>query len=393
MINQLLLRLKLLKDDKILIIVMTAMALGLTLVFSSAMSGNYKPEVMLIDHDNTTTSKEFVNELKLSRLFRYTETDEANAIKNIETGMSIAGLVIDQGFSDKLRTGDEVNLSVLRSKDSIELIQLQSDVRITAFKFMSKFKTADITVQVIRDKGFAVEEEELFEETYNLSSYYWKYRNPLNLNSQVLSAERDWAYNPMIHYLIGFTLFFSTFTIVFVGSDILKEKQQKTWQRKLVSPVSNTVIMSSLLIVTFIVGMLQVGIIVLIGNYFLDINWGMDIGLMLIVFAAFVYTFTAIGLLVAGLAKTIEQLGAIVPIILISSAMLGGTMWPLEIIQSKILLTLANLMPHKWAMQIISQTAAYGLNFNNYITSVLILVAMGTVYLIIGIMLSKRHVY
>jgi ABC-2 type transport system permease protein len=393
MINQLLLRLKLLKDDKILIIVMTAMALGLTLVFSSAMSGNYKPEVMLIDQDNTTLSREFVNELKLSRLFSYTETDEVNAIKSIETGMSIGGLVIERGFSDTLSEGEEVNLSVLRSKDSIELIQLQSDVRTTAFKFMSKFKTADITVQVIRDKGFDVVEEELFEETYNLSSYYWKYRNPFNLSSQVLSAESDWAYNPMIHYLIGFTLFFSTFTIVFVGSDILKEKQQKTWQRKLVSPISNTVIMSSLLIVTFIVGMLQVGIIVLIGNYFLDINWGMDIGLMLIVFAAFVYTFTAIGLLVAGLARTIEQLGAIVPIILISSAMLGGTMWPLEIIQSKILLTLANFMPHKWALQIISQTAAYGLNVSNYITSVLVLITMGTVYLIIGIMLSKRHVY
>ncbi|HAE41440.1 MAG TPA: hypothetical protein DCG34_00785 [Clostridiales bacterium] len=300
---------------------------------------------------------------------------------------------MSQGFTDMLLDGEKINLSVLRSKDSLELIQLQSDIRTTVFKFMSKFKTADITVRVITDKGFNVDEVDLFDETYNLSSYYWKYRNPFSLNSQVLSAERDWAYNPMIHYLIGFTLFFSTFTIVFVGSDILKEKQQKTWQRKLVSPVSNTVIMSSLLIVTFIVGMIQVGIIVLIGNYFLDINWGMDIGLMLIVFAAFVYTFTAIGLLVAGLARTIEQLGAIVPIILISTAMLGGTMWPLEIIQSRILLTLANFMPHKWAMQIISQTAAYGLNVTNYITSVLVLVAMGTVYLIIGIMLSKRHVY
>lgn len=393
MINQLLLRLKLLKDDKTLIIVMTVMALGLTMVFSSAMSGNYKPEVMLIDHDNSAVSREFVNELKLSGLFRYTETDNPNAIKNIETGMSVGGLVIPQGFSEMMLDGEEINLSVLRSKDSLELIQLQSDVRTTAFKFMSKFKTADITVRVITDKGFNLDEDKLFDETYNLSSYYWKYRNPFSLTSQVLSAERDWAYNPMIHYLIGFTLFFSTFTIVFVGADILKEKQQKTWQRKLVSPVSNTVIMSSLLIVTFIVGMIQVGIIVLIGNYFLDINWGMDIGLMLIVFAAFVYTFTAIGLLVAGLARTIEQLGAIVPIILISTAMLGGTMWPLEIIQSRILLTLANFMPHKWAMQIISQTAAYGLNMTNYITSVLVLTAMGTVYLIIGIMLSKRHVY
>ncbi|MBV1756203.1 MAG: ABC transporter permease [Dethiosulfatibacter sp.] len=393
MINQLLLRFKLLKDDKILIVVMTLMALGLTLVFSSAMSGNYKPEVMLIDLDNTAASREFVNELKLSRLLRYTETDETNAIKNIETGMSIGGLVIDQGFSNLLIDGEEINISILRSKDSLELIQLQSDVQTTAFKFMSKFKTADITVEIIKGEGHEVLEDVLFEETYDLSNYYWRYRNPFSMNSQVLDAQKDWAYNPMIHYLIGFTLFFSTFTIVFVGSDILKEKQQKTWQRKLVSPVSNKIIISSLLIVTFIVGMIQVGIIVLIGNYFLDINWGMNIGLMLIVFAAFVYTFTAIGLVVAGLARTVEQLGAIVPIILVSSAMLGGTMWPLEIIQSKILLTLANFMPHKWAMQIISQTSAYGLNVHSFITSVFVLIAMGTVYLIIGIKLSKRHVY
>ncbi|HBH13188.1 MAG TPA: hypothetical protein DDX29_08750, partial [Clostridiales bacterium] len=68
MINQLLLRFKLLKDDKTLIIVMTLMALGLTLVFSSSMSGNYRPEVMLVDSDNTSESREFINELKLSRL-------------------------------------------------------------------------------------------------------------------------------------------------------------------------------------------------------------------------------------------------------------------------------------------------------------------------------------
>ncbi len=249
MINQLLLRFKLLKDDKILIVVMTLMALGLTLVFSSSMSGNYKPEVMLIDLDNTAASREFVNELKLSRLLRYTETDETNAIKNIETGMSIGGLVIDQGFSNLLIDGEEINISILRSKDSLELIQLQSDVQTTAFKFMSKFKTADITVEIIKGEGHEVLEDVLFEETYDLSNYYWRYRNPFSMNSQVLDAQKDWAYNPMIHYLIGFTLFFSTFTIVFVGSDILKEKQQKTWQRKLVSPVSNKIIISSLLIV------------------------------------------------------------------------------------------------------------------------------------------------
>jgi ABC-2 type transport system permease protein len=385
------LRFKLLKDDRIMIVVMTAMALALTFIFSASMTGSYRPSVMVVDYDNTLESSEFIKELKNSRLLNYTVTEDIEAIKQIEQNMAIGGLVIKKGFGETIKADGETDLEIIRIKDSIELIQLEGDVRTTFFKFSSKYKTAIATVEIIKEVSPDIDEGKIFEETQTLTDSYWKNRNPFRLESSVLSAEKDWAYNPLIHYLIGFTLFFSTFTIVFVGADILKEKQQKTWQRKLVSPVKNSTILLSFLITTFIVGMAQVGIIVLIGNYFLDIVWGMNLGLMLIVFAGFVYTFTAIGLVLGGLARSFDQLSAFTPIVLVASAMLGGTMWPLEIIQSKILLFLANLMPHKWALQIIEQTAAYGLNISNYIVSVLVLFGMGTIYLLIGIYIHSAH--
>ncbi|MBN2287232.1 MAG: ABC transporter permease [Tissierellales bacterium] len=391
MLNQLGLRFKLLKDDRIMIIVMTVMALALTFIFSSSMSGSYRPSIMVIDQDRTQESRAFIKELQKSRLLDYRQAEEDEAIKQIEQSMAIAGLVVRNGFGEIVHEGGEADLEIIRIKDSVELIQLEGNVRSTFFQFSSKYKTALATVEIIKEIRPDIDEQRVFKETQELSDEYWKNRNPFKLTSTVLSAEKDWAYNPLIHYLIGFTLFFSTFTIVFVGADILKEKQQNTWQRKLVSPVKNTTILLSLLITTFTVGMAQVGLIVIIGNYFLDIVWGMNIGLMLVVFAGFVYTFTAIGLVLGGLAKSFEQLSAFTPIILVASAMLGGTMWPLEIIQSKILLFLANLMPHKWALEIIEQTAAYGLNINNYIVTILVLFGMGTVYLLIGIYLHSAR--
>jgi ABC-2 type transport system permease protein len=188
---------------------------------------------------------------------------------------------------------------------------------------------------------------------------------------------------------VGFTLFFSTFTIVFVAGDILREKEQKTWYRKLVSPISKWKIMTSLLISTFVVGFGQMLFMVLAGRFIFNVNWGMNVVLVLGIYAAFVFTFTSIGLTISGLVKNYEQLGSIVPIVLVASAMLGGTMWPLEIINSKLLLTLSDFMPHKWAMEVLTHSAAYGFSQEIYLKSLRVLIGMGIFYLALGIKLVQ----
>ena len=84
------------------------------------------------------------------------------------------------------------------------------------------------------------------------------------------------------------------------------------------------------------------------------------------------------------LMKTMAQLGAISPIVLTGMGMIGGCMWPLEIITSKPLLFLANLTPHKWALDAIKGAVIYGRVDNGTLLSVLVLVIMGVSYLILG---------
>jgi ABC-2 type transport system permease protein len=72
--------------------------------------------------------------------------------------------------------------------------------------------------------------------------------------------------------------------------------------------------------------------------------------------------------------------------------MLGGIMWPLEIVQSKILLFLSNFMPHKWAMASIQNTIIKGFNLKEFFLPILILISLGLVFLIIGLKLNSKEI-
>ncbi|MFO7888270.1 MAG: ABC transporter permease [Eubacteriales bacterium] len=388
MLNLLNLRLKLLKDDKWMIIIMIGMTLVLTFVFTSSMSGEYKPSAVVIDYDKSDISQQFIEELdkSISMKFKLANFEEGKEL--IEKGNVVGGLIIPEGFRNDIIKNKNTNLELIKSKDSLEVFQLQNTIRSEIFKLKTNYNTALATVKILEKEGVQLGNDEA-KKIYDRGVEHWEHRNPISLKTSIFEVESDWAYNPKIHYLVGFTLFFATFTIVFVAGDILKEKQQQTWYRKLVSPVAKWKIMTSLLITTFAVGFSQILLMVLAGRYIFDINWGMNVILVLGIYAAFVFTFTSIGLTIAGLVKNYEQLGSIVPIILVAGAMLGGTMWPLEIINSKILLTLSNLMPHKWAMEVLTHTAAYGFNGEIYIRSLGVLVLMGLIYLALGIKLAS----
>ena len=59
-------------------------------------------------------------------------------------------------------------------------------------------------------------------------------------------------------------------------------------------------------------------------------------------------------------------------------------MWPLEIVNNKALLLLAELTPQKWAMQGIESIASKGLGFEAAILPSIVLTIMGIAFFTIG---------
>ncbi len=178
---------------------------------------------------------------------------------------------------------------------------------------------------------------------------------------------------------------------MFSIGDILEDKKLYTWQRMLISPISKAEILGGNMIVAFITGLFQIILLIMLSKYLLDIDWGNCILGILVVVSAFVFSTTSLGLLLSGTVKTTSQLSALTPIVLTSTSMLGGAMFPLEVVNSKVILFLSNFTPQKWAIKGIEDIVMFGKGFESVILPTIILLTMGILFFVIGVILVKSE--
>ncbi|NTW72926.1 MAG: ABC transporter permease [Eubacteriaceae bacterium] len=383
MLSLLTLRIKKLKDDIPLIVIMTLMAFFLTMIFGASMGGNFKPVILIADRDNSLESIEMVNEIKSMPNYTYEVTSFEDAMQKVKEWDAKGAVVIPEGFSKETTK----SLTFYAIEDSIEKVQFENSLK-------SKLQIVGNKMQLVRLGEIVFESKGIAKLENQINSKFdddWKNRKPLATELTTANRLKVNNYSNLFHYMVGFTLFFSTYVLVFGAADILKEKQDRTFQRLLVSPLSRWAILASNTIVTFMTGFIQVVILVLAGKYILGVDWGEHVGAILLMYGAFVFTVTSFGMFLSGILKTHEQLSAITPVILTGFAMLGGCMWPLEIITSKLLLAIANITPHKWAIQSIEGILMYGKPVSSIMVPLAVLLGMGIFYYAIGVMTIKSE--
>ncbi len=137
-------------------------------------------------------------------------------------------------------------------------------------------------------------------------------------------------------------------------------------------------------------GFVQMAIVLIAGQYLFNIDWGENLMGIFAVVLSFIFAISSFGLLLSNVVKTMGQLGAISPIVITGTAMLGGCMWPLEIVNSKLLLTLSDFTPQKWAMVGMKNLAMYDMALSSIVKPIGILVLMGTIFLALGIYLLDK---
>lgn len=384
------LRLLRLKDEYLVFVLMTVMAIGLTFVFGTFMGGEYKPSAVIVDEDQSRLSIMLVDELISYKGFYFSKSDLESAQKEVEEGKILASLVIRNGFQEDIDRGKQVTLGVIKVKDDLDILTLDRLIKEGVAKVVTNSRMAELTTDAICSNKADVDKESILNETYARIVESWEYRKPVMVSLDILEADNSNGYDNIKHMMIGFSVFFSMYTIVFGIGTILYDKEYRTWQRMLVTPVPKASILAGSMVTAYLMGALQLFILILAGQYIFRIDWGNSLGGVLIVAAAFIFAVTCLGLFLASIVKTHSQLSAISPVVLTSTAMLGGCMWPLEIVNSKILLVLANLTPQKWAIQGMEKIACYGQGFQAAIPSTLVLILMGMIYFIAGVKLIRN---
>lgn len=376
-----------LRDDIAVFVLMTVMALGLTAIFGASFD-EYKPEVLIVDLDNGSRSAAFIDGLRENDSFRFVTLGMDNAVTDVEEGKVLAAIVIQDGFSGAVEGGGQLPLGIIKVKDDTMILTLEKLSSGIAQKLAGGIRIADLTAEFVKTSKPGAETQKVRDTAYRNVMEAWKYKKPMSVSTSVSDHGLS-NYDNLKHSMIGFSLFFSMYTMVFGIGTILNDRQYKTWQRMLISPVSKASILGGSMVVAYLTGAVQMGVLILGGKYLLGVDWGGSISGILMVAAAFVFTVTSLGLLMSGVVKTHGQLSSITPVVLTSTSMLGGCMWPLEIVNNKLLLFLAELTPQKWALQGMESIAARGMGFEAAVFPTMVLLSMGVLFFLTGVKIMK----
>lgn len=171
------------------------------------------------------------------------------------------------------------------------------------------------------------------------------------------------------HSVPGYAIFGVFFIAQVLATSILREKQEGTFRRLLVAPLPRPALLVGKLLPYYLVNLTQVALMFAVGVIVFKMSLGNDgLALVLVTLAASAAS-TGLGLLVAALGKTPEQIGGLSSLLVVTLAALGGVMVP-TFIMPPFMQTLSKLSPHAWALAGYQDVIVRGLGVNAVIPEV-----------------------
>ena len=320
-------------------------------------------------------------------MYRISLTSGVEARDRIKKYDAVAAFILPVGLESSHKQGKRTEISVIRVAETGEFLSALNTLRSAVNKVDANYIIADMVIRDIKkDKDITGKQLLIFNRAYNNARDNWFPAPPVSLELVEKTGEKIATYNQMSHASIGFALFFSMFTVVYGVGEVLEEKRQGTWQRLLTLPVKKWQILAGNLTGSFVMGFIQIVLLILSGQYLFRVNWGSNPLAVLLISAPFILCVTCLGLALSGVVKTEKQLHALTPIVITSTSMLGGLFWPLEVVNSKIMLIISKfIIPQTWTMKTMEDIAVRGRGLDSVFYPLSVLLLMSFVFFIFGL--------
>ena len=365
------LKFKRMRSDVPLYAVMMLMAIFLSFIFGTAMFGGSVQRVSVVDNDGSDFSQAFIDAID-TETYQLVPAEADEAQSAVEKGEVLAALVLPKGFGHE----PDAELVLIRTADSPDVLALTNAVHAAYRKAAHPYALHAAMEAALAGTGIDTPSR----QDLQMARYYRSTYTGLIVTYSVTdTADYDYTFENNIHFIMGFNIFFVLFSVIFTMGGLLEDKKLFTWGRIRISPISSASVLAGHFVPAYLVGMVQMVIVLFAGQALFGIDLRGQLLPVLGVFAVFVLTIVCLGLLLATALRTIDQMGAVTPVICVATSMLGGCMWPLSIVTSDALLLIANGMPQKWALEAVESIIIYNKGFGDVLPNLAVLLSMAAV--------------
>lgn len=363
-----------------IMLVMAGISLMMIFAFGD-FNGSYKPTVLVADQDNSPLSQKYFEKLGSDKNHSYQLVDQSEGIDAVKNTKALALITVEAGFEKGLIAGEAPALSLMSVKEDADLMVLKP-LAVNAYTdLMSWHQTSTELAQAASQQG--ADFQAVYEETYKKLEKVNIDKNAITMSTGPdLSKER--RNEVLMHSLIGFLIFFVAYSSVFGAADLLVERKQNTWQRLLISPSSKLGMLTGQLTVSWVVGLIQLALVLFFGAYVFKVDFGGSVALMFIAGSLFCLAMSGFGILLSAFGKSMQQISALTSVMLTAFGMLGGCLWPLELVKNKLLIGLSYFIPHRYAVEALTGISQ-GKSLSDVSAPLFILLLMTVLFLTIGL--------
>ncbi|MEH7109834.1 ABC transporter permease [Bacillus sp. JJ1764] len=327
-------------------------------------SGQTKPLVNIITSDNQT-SNQIAQLLKQDENYKWEKASLKKAKENVSNEDAIAAIVIPDHPQNQIQQGEQIFTVIIQRKTE-NYLALEQHIQGTARLIASSYQTAE----KINSEAFP----KLLEAAAD--------HKGIMVKKQTVEKDSNKLVDINLMF-VGFAIMFMMFGLSGAASTILDERVGGTWGRLLISPARKSEIMAGYLLSYFLMGWIQLAVLMLAMSVMFDTGWGNLV--YLIPFASLVIiTVTGFGLMIAGLVKTKQQAGALSAILIVSTCMLGGVYWSIELVPD-IMQKIALVVPQSWAMSGFKEIISGSLHGGTMFKDSMALIGFSVLFYIIGL--------
>jgi len=336
----------------------------LSIVFAFILGGSDINQIKVptyIKHDDEVLSS-IVTELEEEGVFTVEiVADEAELTERVRSGKSEFGLVLAENDFQISFSIDSHNIHLL--EQSVESLYIKHE----QYRVLeAATNISNIEEELNRHRVFEVE-------------------------TAAFQGEDTFVYERNLYSIFGFTLFFVIYTIAYSVFQILREKNKGIWDRMVISPVKKWEMYVANFLYSFLIGYVQVVIVFLVFRYVMKIDFADSFLLLLVMLIPYVLAIVALSIFIVSIVQTAQQFNAVIPIVSVGMAMIGGAYWPLEIVESDFMITLSKLMPITYGMELLNGVTVYNYSFEQMLLPISILLFMTVILTGIGIHFMERR--
>jgi ABC-2 type transport system permease protein len=359
-----------------------------SIVFGFGLGGSDGPtqlRVDVIDNDQSALSEQFLADLRAANSalvlcpFDNTEDDfcrldddpaltEERSFSRLSENTALALIIIPEGFEADLAANEPVSIVYRSNENAAAPSYILQAVQAVVGRMSGAQVAATVGVSIVENSGgiaFADEAEKTAfrEAVYAGATAMWQtdpFAVTFNQSVQDPSTQISSTQQGFGQSVPGMATMFVTFFVLLSSLNLIRERKNWTLQRLITMPITRGHVLAGKILMYFLLGMIQFtamfGFGVLVTKIFSLINpsattlhLGNDLVALVAIMVSFSLCMTAFGFAIGTFIKSEMQGAAMLNLLGLTLAPLGGAWWPLDIVP-EFMRVIGHLSPIAWAM-------------------------------------------